>query len=245
MPQAYALQMTPDVADMRAETWMNFAIHDLNRRIAESIEYTGCVVDLGCGSAPYKQHILKTASEYIGVDWQHSLHDQSQVDIFADLIRPLPIEEEYADMVVSFQVMEHLKEPESFLREAFRILRRGGALVITVPFMWHVHEAPHDYGRYTRFGLSYLLEKAGFVELKIQENTGFWFMIALKFNYHTARYKLGPFKMLLIPIWWLGQKLGPLLDRIDWHPEETVSYTVRAKKPSQHPDNTPRLFLSR
>jgi SAM-dependent methyltransferase len=192
----------------------------------------GRVIDVGCGTTPYKEDILKVADEYIGVDWKSSFHDQSKVDVFADLNKPFPFRDEYADTVVSFQVMEHLPEPSLFLSECHRILRRGwGRLFLTVPFMWHVHESPHDYYRYTRYGLEYLLGKAGFVDIVINENTGFWQMWILKFNYHTTRFARGPFKFIWMPVWLLGQMVAPILDKYDKHNEECASYTVVARKP--------------
>lgn len=215
----------------------NFLIHQINRKIAQSLSYKGVVVDLGCGTSPYKEDILKVATEYIGVDWKNSFHNQSNVDVFANLCERLPFDDEYADTVTSFQVMEHLPEPGIFLSEAHRILKRGGTIFITVPFMWHVHEAPYDYFRYTKYGLEYLLKKTGFVDIEIRENTGFWQMWILKFNYQSARYIRGPkplkwvIQSLLIPIWYLNQKIAPILDKYDNNPNETGSYTVIAKKP--------------
>lgn len=213
----------------------NFLIHDINRRIAESLPYQGRVVDLGCGTAPYKDEILKKADEYIGVDWYNSFHDQTNVDVFADLTAELPFAADYADTVTSFQVLEHLSEPSFFLSECQRILRPGGKLFVTVPFMWNVHEAPHDYFRYTRHGLEHLLKKNGFDEISVVENTGFWQMMVLKFNYHTVRFAGGLRRYFWIPVWWAGQKIAPWLDSRDKHPQETASYTVSATKPSRHP----------
>lgn len=190
----------------------------------------GIVIDLGCGTSPYKEDILQVADKYIGVDWESSLHNQSNVDIFADLTKKLPFPDNYADCIVSFQVMEHLPEPDFFLSQCFRILKLKGLLLLTVPFMWHVHEEPHDYFRYTRYGLEYLLKKNGFVDIVIEENTGFWQMWALKFNYHTVRFAWGVLKYVWIPIWWLTQAISSFLDKIDEHPEETASYTVIARK---------------
>ncbi|KXS89508.1 hypothetical protein OA58_21160 [Microcystis aeruginosa NIES-88] len=202
----------------------------MNQQIAYSLPYKGYVIDLGCGTTPYKNYILKVADQYIGVDWQNSLHNQDNVDVFADLCNQLPFEENYADTVVSFQVMEHLSEPNFFLSECYRILKSNGRIFITVPFMWHVHEEPHDYFRYTCYGLEYLLKKNGFVDLEIKENTGFWQMWVLKFNYHTRRFARGTLKYFWLPIWWLGQTVSPLLDKYDKHPQETASYTVLARK---------------
>ncbi|MEL7447566.1 MAG: class I SAM-dependent methyltransferase [Pseudomonadota bacterium] len=209
----------------------NRLIHAINRRIAESLEYSGTVVDLGCGSAPYRELILATADEYVGVDWDASQHDRSHVDVTADLTKPLPFKDASADTVVSFQVMEHLPETGLFLDEIRRILRPGGRVFITVPFMWHVHEAPHDYYRFTRHGLEYLFDKHGFEQVNVEANTGFWQTFVLKFNYETRRYARGPLWLLFAPLWLLGQWLAPPLDRLLPRPQETASYTVKARVP--------------
>ncbi len=211
---------------------VNWLVLKINNKSFERYHHLirGRVIDLGCGTSPYKDDILKIADELVGVDWRNSQHDQSNVDVFADLTKKLPFEENHADTVVSFQVMEHIPEPAFFLSECFRILRPGGRLLITVPFMWHVHEEPHDYFRYTRYGLEHLLRKNNFTDIMIEENTGFWQMWVLKFNYHTARFAR-PVKYLFLPVWLIGQIVAPILDRFNEHPEETASYTVTARKP--------------
>lgn len=212
-----------------SHNWLALKIN--NTCVTNILPYIkGRVIDLGCGEAPYKDDILKVADEYIGVDWKSSFHDQSNVDVFANLCETLPFDDCYADTVVSFQVMEHLPEPDFFLSECYRILRAGGKLFITVPFMWHVHEAPYDYFRYTRYGLEYLLSKNGFVDIQIQENTGFWQMWILKFNYHTTRFARGFLKCFWICIWFLGQVCAPVLDKYDKNFGETASYFVIAVK---------------
>jgi len=214
----------------RAHNWLAHKIN--NESLEEHLHlFKGRVVDLGCGTAPYKTDILTVADEYIGVDWKNSFHDQCNVDIFASLTEPLPIEDEFADIVSSFQVMEHLPESSDFLSECFRIFKPGGNLFLTIPFMWHVHEAPHDYYRYTRHGLEYLLNKNGFSAIEVKERTGFWQMTGLKFNYYTTSFSNGIWQWLFIPLWWLVQKTTPTLDRLDPRPTETAFYSVSAKKP--------------
>lgn len=195
----------------------------------------GVVYDLGCGKRPYEQDILQVADDYIGVDWAETLHGL-QADIVADLNRPLPVDDAVASTVVSFQVLEHLSEPQGMLNEAFRILRNNGIIIVTAPFQWWVHEAPHDYFRYTRYGLTHMLAKAGFVDIEVKAVTGFWSMWVLKFNYHTTRYIRGSkllrilARALLTPIWFAGQIIAPLLDRYDFNEAETAGYVVTASK---------------
>jgi hypothetical protein len=49
-----------------------------------------------------------------------------------------------------------------FLAEIFRVLKPGGQLLLTVPFVWDEHEQPFDFARYSSFGLRHLLKRAGF-----------------------------------------------------------------------------------
>jgi SAM-dependent methyltransferase len=215
----------------------NWLIHKINRQIVvDNLNIiNGIVYDLGCGNKPYKNLICSKAENYVGVDWGNTYHNH-EMDIQADLNKELPIEDEVADTVVSFQVLEHLSEPKVFLRESRRILKKNGNVLITVPFQWHVHEAPYDYFRYTPFGLKYLLSEAGYNSIEIKSNGGFWVTFILKFNYQSIRWLNSsgllrkPLSFLFSLIWYINQNLAVHLNRIDYNEDEAVSYTIRAKK---------------
>jgi SAM-dependent methyltransferase len=196
----------------------------------------GVVYDLGCGTRPFEAEIRARADKYVGVDWEHSYHGR-HADILADLNETLPIDDASADAVIALSVLEHLREPEQMLRESFRILRPGGFIYIGVPFQWEVHEAPHDYYRFTRHGLEYLLGKTGFVAIDVEENSGFWTTWILKLNYQTGRLLRGPAPLrllihaCLLPLWLLDQGVAPVLDRMFPAPSETQGYNAIAIKP--------------
>ncbi|MHB2025444.1 MAG: class I SAM-dependent methyltransferase [Elusimicrobiota bacterium] len=209
----------------------NFAIKHILNKHAETLAYKGRVVDLGCGEAPYKDAILKVADEYIGVDWANTMHNQKNVDVFADLTKRLPFDDNYADTVISFEVLEHLPEPDFFLSECNRILRPQGRLFLLAPFLWQEHEAPHDYFRYTQYGLKYLLEKNGFSQIAIEGKTGFWLMWCLRFNYYTVDFARGPVKFLWYLIWWFAQIFAVLMDRMAPGSGQASIYAVYASKP--------------
>ncbi len=196
----------------------------------------GSVLDLGCGTRPFERDIRQFASDYFGIDWSHSLHGL-HADIIASLHHPLPILDEAIDQVVSFEVMEHLTEPAVMLAEAYRVLRHNGQITLSVPFQWWIHEEPWDYYRYTCHGLQYMLDRAGFEDISIEPTSGFWSMWFLKLNYQLARLVRGPrpvritVRAFLIPFWWLGQTIAPMLDRYWPEDRETAGYFVTAHKP--------------
>jgi SAM-dependent methyltransferase len=217
--------------------WLILEIHnDFFRRIRWNLK--GVVVDLGCGSMPYRDDIVALDCEYIGVDWPNSSHGVAP-DISSDLNAGVDLPDASADAVMSVSVLEHLHNPKTMLMESWRILKPGGLLFIQVPFQWHVHEAPFDYYRFTHHGLEKLLAEAGFEDIEVTANCGFWSTWILKFNYQSTRWIRGPrplrllARLMLTPIWLLDQTLAPLLDRIDFNPGEAASYTAVARKPTK------------
>lgn len=73
-------------------------------------------------------------------------------------------------VVVMGEVLEHLHSPHLAINNIYTILRSDGKLILTVPFLFPIHESPHDYFRYTRYGLEYLLKKFHKVVIK-ERNT--------------------------------------------------------------------------
>lgn len=113
-------------------------------------------VDLGCGSRPYAD--LFGGMQYLGLNLGA---EDAEPDVIADATA-LPLRNGCADIVFCTQVIEHVPRPDRLLTEAHRVLRPAGALILTAPFFWPLHEEPHDYFRFTGHGLNRLLGDAGF-----------------------------------------------------------------------------------
>lgn len=70
------------------------------------------------------------------------------------------------DAILTTEMLEHLREPQRAIDEMFRVLSPGGTLLLTTRFVFPLHDAPHDYFRYTRYGLQHLLRRFEIVELR-------------------------------------------------------------------------------
>lgn len=130
----------------------------------------GHVLDIGSGHSPYRS-LLTRATRYTSIEAETRYNP----DIVAFAYN-IPLASESIDSVMLTEVLEHLAEPEAALHETARVLKTGGALYVTVPMTWGLHYVPHDYYRFTRYGISHLLEKAGF-EIKSIEPMGGLFTI--------------------------------------------------------------------
>jgi 2-polyprenyl-3-methyl-5-hydroxy-6-metoxy-1,4-benzoquinol methylase len=117
------------------------------------------VLDVGCGSSPYK--LFFAHAEYVGIDVEESgrNHKQKTPDRYYDGIH-FPFNDGEFDVVLCTQVLEHCIEPEITIREISRVLKPEGKLFLTVPFIWGEHEVPFDFRRYSSFGIRRLLEQS-------------------------------------------------------------------------------------
>ncbi|MCU0433979.1 MAG: methyltransferase domain-containing protein [Bacteroidia bacterium] len=114
----------------------------------------GRLGDVGCGDVPYYIFYKDIVSETICVDWGNSRLDISHLDFEADLNEGLGfLESNSFDTVLCSDVLEHIRKPELLFSEMIRILKPGGHLILTVPFLYWLHETPHDHHRYTEYKL--------------------------------------------------------------------------------------------
>lgn len=192
------------------------------------------LLDAGAGESPYRP--LFAHCEYVSSDWAGSVHEAAAG---ADVIAPiddLPLEDESFDAVLCTEVLEHVPRPWAALAELHRVLRPGGALWLTVPFVGELHEEPHDYFRYTSHGLRSLLDDAGFVDVAIEPLTGYYTTLAhvarnaaLATGTGTGAREFGA-RLLAAGLRAAARAL-PRLDRVDRRRALPLGYACRAVRP--------------
>ncbi|MFB3077411.1 MAG: class I SAM-dependent methyltransferase [Lysobacterales bacterium] len=207
-------------------------IHNRELKRYASSYLTGRLIDIGCGTKVYRNLLAPYVDEHVGLDHEETFHDKSNIDIFGSAYK-IPVADESFDSAVCTAVLEHLEEPEQALRECHRILKPGGVAIYSVPFIWHLHEEPRDFYRYSKYGLEYLFGKVGFEILDIQALSGFWVTFGQLFVYNLYRLNRGPLRWFRIidAIGLLIQGFAYILDHIDKSERWTWMYMVVAKKP--------------
>jgi len=129
-------------------------------RFVQAHRSSGRTLDVGAQNGPYATFFPNR----IGLDIRRG----RDVKVIGDA-QALGFTEGAFDVVLCTEVLEHLPEPQQAIDEMFRVLRPGGTLLLTTRFLFPIHDAPHDYFRFTKYGLRYLLRR--FAILELQEET--------------------------------------------------------------------------
>ena len=156
------------------------------------------------------------------------------VDFWEDKL-DMPFPDGHFDVIVTTKlILEHISEPQKVVTEFGRLLRQGGEIFLIAPLVRRQHQKPHDYFRFTEFGLRHLFKKAGFREIEISHSNG----ALATFASYAYFFERG----LGLPRWaekifdfihyWIIEPAFYALDRLDngYGRDLTLYFLVRAKK---------------
>ena len=126
----------------------------------KNIKKGSFILDVGAGDSPYKE--LFTNYKYKSTDFSNTkYHKYKNIDYICSTDN-IPIKDSTVDAIICTEVIEHVQNIKTTIKEFNRLLRKKGDLFITVPFIIGEHEIPYDNARYTQFYLKNIIEKSGF-----------------------------------------------------------------------------------
>ncbi len=182
------------------------------------------ILDYGCGIKPYESLFSPYFNHYLGAD----IAENTEAAILIEENGDIAIGDETVDVVISTQVLEHVTDVDKYLKEAYRVTKKGGLLLLSTHGYWIYHPNPTDLWRWTRDGLELTLERNGFESV---ESLGFINRAAsgLQLLQDAFQWKLP--RIFFRPIWaLLILGLQKLVDRGSLHNQDAGIFLIIAKK---------------
>lgn len=128
---------------------------------------SGSTLDVGGGGRKRTPSYRDFLQEDIGHQWMVSDYNAVHAPDFCfDAAGNWPVVEESVDNVLLINCLYIFPDPEAVLKEARRILKPGGRLLLTAPLLFHEAAEPSDYFRFTSQGIRMLIERSG---LEVQD----------------------------------------------------------------------------
>ncbi len=194
----------------------------------------GELLDVGCGSKPFARVFAGPVHRYWGTDLRGSRYLGSErPDAFATA-EAQPFRDGAFDTVLGLSMLTYLPQPGRMIAEARRVLRPGGVLILEFTQMVPLHDEPHDYFRFTRFGAERLLRDGGFEPLEFVPVGGLMARVGLSAIAALNRLNRGPVRLLTelpVRLLYVVLQLGfELLDRVFFDPREVLAHVVVARR---------------
>lgn len=146
---------------------LDFQLLTIYRHLSAHMpNFSGKVIDIGCGNSPFKHLLQPTQTQYIGIDVAEAINfDYHNPEIIVFDGENLPFESESISHFICTEVIEHIPNPEKLISEMHRVLPSGGTGIVTLPWSARFHFIPYDYHRYTPSMLAILF--SAFSEVKV------------------------------------------------------------------------------
>lgn len=140
--------------------WIANRYHSISRR--KLSELRSCkVLNIGSGDSNYSR-LLHPSNSILCLDYPVTNQRYINIpDVYGDACT-LPVANESMDVVLLLEVLEHIGEDLQAIDAAKNVLKNGGKLFLSIPFMYPIHDSPHDYRRFTLYGARFILKEHGF-----------------------------------------------------------------------------------
>lgn len=137
------------------------------------------MLDAGAGDQRNRAHF--THCTYESADFEKIDKPYVKSTYICDLTE-IPVNAAKYDVIIFTAVMEHVPEPWKVVQELYRILKPGGKLFYTAPFLFHEHEVPYDFMRYTQYGVRSIFERGGFRVPEVKWLEGYLGTVSYEFR---------------------------------------------------------------
>jgi len=206
------------------------SIEDAVAAFAQSIPEGAQVLDAGAGEGAHRKYFAP--HRYRGIDLAVGdvTWDYTRLDVIGNL-EAIPFATGSFDACLNIVTLEHVVRPRRVVCEMARTLKPGGKLLIIAPFEWEEHQQPHDYFRYTRFGLGLLLKEAGLTEIVVTPVGGFFRLLSRRL-FNGLRFFPGPLVFLAALFFVPPALILPMFEPLDRERNFTLGYICSARKPS-------------
>lgn len=169
----------------------------------------GVVLDVGGRRAAWRGRFRPPERVEISAWWVVNIAHDALPHVSGSAER-LPVQDSCADTVMCTEVLEHIFDPEAALVEIARVLKSGGWLILSMPFLCPVHGDPCDYQRFTEQKLQRLLVLSGFEQVNIRKQ-GLYFTVVCDY----LRFPLSKLRPALLR-WTLGGLFLPIAAVLRW-----------------------------
>jgi len=158
-----------DLPDMKRRRFISPTLLALYHQIIPAMEQhlSGKIIDIGCGDMPYKKNLPAKVTQYDTLDIEQRGAPVTYKGTMTDM-RMVP--DALYDGAICFEVLEHVPNPFKGVKEVARVLRKNGVFIFSTPHLSRLHELPHDYFRYTEYGLKSILEESGFLVVSLNSH---------------------------------------------------------------------------
>jgi SAM-dependent methyltransferase len=204
-------------------------IEDEVQRFASGLPPAARVLDAGAGECQYAEHFSNFRYTAVDLGIGDGQWSYSRLDAVADLLS-LPFPDRAFEAAINIVTLEHVTDPARVIQELFRCLKPGGRLLLITPLEWEEHQEPHDFFRYTRYGLDHLTKRAGFTDVKIEAVGGFFRLLSRRLL-NSAQFFPGAFAILPALAFGPAALLLPFLDTLDKKRNFTLGHICTARKP--------------